>query len=201
MVLPQRLRLLRLLQLLPSKVMSKTGHAFGCAPFFWQRLTQWGSSSVCVPSILPGNRRRPAGLPDPSPSKRLPSGTWLGTFAQSGRRPCAPRSGPRPSRFPAEPSSPWAVQPWADSSAHLPSCAPSNAGDASRDTLHPAPSPTDSFGGTPSPCFFKSSSTSRQLWLDSRMPSSMARKCFSPRSLTPMITRANSFWLSARRPL
>ena len=36
---------------------------------------------------------------------------------------------------------------------------------------------------------FSFNRTSRQLWVDSLIPSSMARKCFSPRSLTPISRR------------
>ena len=48
---------------------------------------------------------------------------------------------------------------------------------------------------------FNFSSTSRQLCVDSRTPSSIANSRFSPRSFTPITTRAHSFAFSARRPL
>ena len=49
-----------------------------------------------------------------------------------------------------------------------------------------APSPIASLG-TLIPLDLRFNNTSRQLCVDSRTPSSMARKCFSPRSFTPMI--------------
>ena len=48
---------------------------------------------------------------------------------------------------------------------------------------------------------FIPTSTSGQLWVDSRTPSSIARKCFSPRALTPMTTSTHSRSRSPRRPL
>ncbi len=62
-----------------------------------------------------------------------------------------------------------------------------------------APSPIANFGGV-SPRDFSFNSTSRQLCVDSRTPSSIARKCFSPRSFTPITTRAlaSSALLSVR---
>ena len=61
-------------------------------------------------------------------------------------------------------------------------------------------SPIASFG-TFSPQDLRFNNTSRQLWVDSLTPSSMARKCFSPRSFTPIITRAHSLVCSALSPL
>ncbi len=63
-----------------------------------------------------------------------------------------------------------------------------------------APSPIANFGGV-SPRDFSFNSTSHQLCVDSRTPSSIARKCFSPRSFTPITTRAHSFVCSALCPL
>ncbi len=45
------------------------------------------------------------------------------------------------------------------------------------------------------------SRTSRQLCVDSRTQFPIARKCFWTRSLTPIITKAQSFMSSVRRPL
>ncbi len=63
-----------------------------------------------------------------------------------------------------------------------------------------APSPIAN-SGTFIPLSFSFSSTSHQLWVDFHTPSSIARNRLSPRSLTPMTTRAHSFVCSALKPL
>ena len=54
-----------------------------------------------------------------------------------------------------------------------------------------APSPIANLGAF-SPRIVRLSRTSRQLWVDSRTPSSMARNRLLPRAVSPTITRAQS---------
>ena len=51
------------------------------------------------------------------------------------------------------------------------------------------------------PQLLRPSRTSRQLCVDSRTPSSMARKRFLPQAVMPKITRAQNLSFSPRRPL
>ena len=67
-----------------------------------------------------------------------------------------------------------------------------------------APSPMAN-RGIFTPLDFSPNNTSRQLWVDARTPSSMARKCFFPRSFTPIMTRAHrsastAWWISFCAP-
>ena len=80
----------------------------------------------------------------------------------------------------------------ADSSGYSSSCASSSVACEYQDRFHPVPTRNPWHHrqwltwGTFMPRDFNFSNTSRQLCVDSRIPSSIARKCFSPRSFTPI---------------